>query len=166
MAVTNDACWNEAGMDVRYFHYPERNCAQQRNFAIEQAKHDNLLLIDDDVEVDPLLGRGTLQTDLERPASGRDDGQPRQSIDSYIRRSCGEFTGESFMVQSKVLSLDGWLAQLCQTDFQRTHSSRYPASGLGREPAQCDVKHSSLSVVLRTFFTGSSPGKIWILVTV
>lgn len=52
MAVTNDACWNE--IDVRYFHYPERNCAQQRNFAIEQAKHDNLLLIDDDVEVDPL----------------------------------------------------------------------------------------------------------------
>ena len=54
MAVTNDACWNEAGMNVRYFHYPERNCAQQRNFAIERATHDNLILIDDDVEVDQL----------------------------------------------------------------------------------------------------------------
>jgi GT2 family glycosyltransferase len=40
-------------MDVRYFHYPERNCAQQRNFAIQQAKNENLLLIDDDVEVAP-----------------------------------------------------------------------------------------------------------------
>jgi len=52
-AVTQDACWLEAGMEVRYFHYRERNCAQQRNFAVERAKYDNLLLVDDDVEVDP-----------------------------------------------------------------------------------------------------------------
>ena len=51
--VTNDPRWREAGMNVRYFHYAERNCAQQRNFAIERAKYDNLLLIDDDVEVEP-----------------------------------------------------------------------------------------------------------------
>ena len=51
--VTNDPCWREAGLEVRYFHYGERNCAQQRNFAIERAKYDNLLLIDDDVEVEP-----------------------------------------------------------------------------------------------------------------
>lgn len=51
--VTGDPRWREAGLDVRYFHHAERNCAQQRNFAIAQAKHDNLLLIDDDVEVDP-----------------------------------------------------------------------------------------------------------------
>jgi GT2 family glycosyltransferase len=53
VAVTNDARWSEAGLDVRYFHHQERNCAQQRNFAIEHAKYDNLLLVDDDVEVDP-----------------------------------------------------------------------------------------------------------------
>jgi len=52
-AVTQDACWTEAAMDVQYFHYQERNCAQQRNFGIERAKYDNLLLVDDDVEVDP-----------------------------------------------------------------------------------------------------------------
>ena len=51
--VTNDTRWREAGFEVRYFHYAERNCARQRNFAIEQAKHEYLLLIDDDVEVDP-----------------------------------------------------------------------------------------------------------------
>ena len=50
--VTRDERWLEAGMHVRYFFYPERNCAAQRNFAIEQSSHDNLLLIDDDVEVD------------------------------------------------------------------------------------------------------------------
>lgn len=51
--VANDARWRNAGMDVQYFHHRERNCAQQRNFAIEHARYDNLLLVDDDVEVDP-----------------------------------------------------------------------------------------------------------------
>lgn len=53
VAVANDSRWRDAGLEVRYFHYPERNCAQQRNFAIGRAMYDNLLLIDDDVEVDP-----------------------------------------------------------------------------------------------------------------
>jgi len=53
LEVTEDPRWREEGFDVRYFHHPERNCARQRNFAISQARHDNLLLIDDDVEVDP-----------------------------------------------------------------------------------------------------------------
>jgi len=52
-AVTSDPHWSETGLDVRYFHHPERNCARQRNFAIQNAKHEYLLLIDDDVEVDP-----------------------------------------------------------------------------------------------------------------
>ena len=51
--VTKDPRWDEAGLHVRYFHHDQRNCAQQRNFAIERAKYDNLLLVDDDVEVDP-----------------------------------------------------------------------------------------------------------------
>lgn len=50
--VTRDPRWREAALEVRYFHYPERNCAQQRNFAVARASYDNLLLIDDDVEVD------------------------------------------------------------------------------------------------------------------
>lgn len=48
--LAEDACWNFA---VRYFHHPERNCAAQRNFAIARAQFDNLLLIDDDIEVEP-----------------------------------------------------------------------------------------------------------------
>ena len=51
-ALAKERCWSDAGLDVRYFHYPERNCAAQRNFAVAQASHDNLLLIDDDVEID------------------------------------------------------------------------------------------------------------------
>jgi len=51
-ALTKETCWSNAGLSVRYFHYPERNCAAQRNFAVSHATYDNLLLIDDDVEVD------------------------------------------------------------------------------------------------------------------
>ena len=50
--VTSNDRWKAAGMNVRYYPYPERNCAAQRNFGIEHAIYDNLLLIDDDVEVD------------------------------------------------------------------------------------------------------------------
>jgi GT2 family glycosyltransferase len=51
-AIAKETCWSDAGLTVRYFHYPERNCAAQRNFAVARASYDNLLLIDDDVEVD------------------------------------------------------------------------------------------------------------------
>ena len=49
LEVTKDPHWGDAGFEVCYFHHPERNCARQRNFAISQARYDNLLLIDDDV---------------------------------------------------------------------------------------------------------------------
>lgn len=52
-AVVNDSCWAEGGMTVRYFHHQERNSAKQRNFAVEQSTHENLLLVDDDIEVEP-----------------------------------------------------------------------------------------------------------------
>jgi GT2 family glycosyltransferase len=51
-ALATETCWSNAGLNVRYFHYPERNCAAQRNFAVTRASYDNLLLIDDDVEVE------------------------------------------------------------------------------------------------------------------
>ncbi len=52
-SLANDQRWVVAGLHIRYFHYPERNAAQQRNFAVGQARYDNLLLLDDDVEVEP-----------------------------------------------------------------------------------------------------------------
>src|SRR5678815_2593901 len=52
-ALATETYWSNAGLNVRYFHYPERNCAAQRNFAVARASYENLLLIDDDVEVEP-----------------------------------------------------------------------------------------------------------------
>lgn len=51
--VAADPRWRAAGVEVRYFPFAERNAAAQRNFAIAQARHDNLLLLDDDVELEP-----------------------------------------------------------------------------------------------------------------
>jgi O-antigen biosynthesis protein len=52
-SVTADPRWRAAGLDCRYFRYPERNAAAQRNFAVERAKGEFLLLLDDDVELEP-----------------------------------------------------------------------------------------------------------------
>lgn len=51
-AVAADPRWNQAGIDCRYFKYPEKNAAHQRDFAIKEARYDNLLLLDDDVELE------------------------------------------------------------------------------------------------------------------
>jgi GT2 family glycosyltransferase len=52
LAMAASPQWLSAGLEIRYFHHPERNAAKQRNFAVRQAKHDNLLLLDDDVELE------------------------------------------------------------------------------------------------------------------
>jgi GT2 family glycosyltransferase len=51
--VVGDPRWAAAGIRCHYFAYPERHAAAQRNFAIQRAAHDNLLLLDDDVELEP-----------------------------------------------------------------------------------------------------------------
>jgi GT2 family glycosyltransferase len=51
--VVTEPVWQKAGLNSRYFHFAEPNAAQQRDFAISHAKYENLLLLDDDVELDP-----------------------------------------------------------------------------------------------------------------
>src|SRR5689334_7722908 len=70
LALTNDPCWSNAGVDVRYFHHAERNCAQQRNFGIQQARYDNLLLVDDDIEVEPRWAEELFKPIWTDPAVG------------------------------------------------------------------------------------------------
>ena len=50
--VVNDNRWKTAGLDVRYYFHQVANAAMQRNFAIQHASYENLLLLDDDIEVD------------------------------------------------------------------------------------------------------------------
>ena len=69
-ALTSDSAWSKAGLDVRYFHHAERNCAQQRNFGIQQARYDNLLLVDDDIEVEPQWAEELFSPIWNDPAVG------------------------------------------------------------------------------------------------
>jgi GT2 family glycosyltransferase len=64
-AVVEDPRWAEAGIDCRYFHHPERNAAAQRNFAVSRAKHPWLLLLDDDLELQPEWAENLLRPMLE-----------------------------------------------------------------------------------------------------
>lgn len=156
--VTNDPRWREAGMDVRYFHYGERNCAQQRNFAIERAKFDNLLLIDDDVEVeqnwveelfkpiwnDPTVG-ATLGRILNQPLA-----KPTLFWRIYRRLLYGRVKG---------LAPGRLVGAALPNGFPTTAQAPIPsewirggASALRREAFESVGGFAS-------FFTGSSPGE-------
>lgn len=50
--VTEDPQWRSAGLVCRYFAFPIRNAAAQRNFAVQQTACEWLLLLDDDVELE------------------------------------------------------------------------------------------------------------------
>lgn len=50
--IANEDRWREAGLNVQYHFHKVPNAAMQRNFAIQHAAYDNLLLLDDDIEVD------------------------------------------------------------------------------------------------------------------
>ena len=50
--VAKDRRWREAGIEISYHFHKVANAAMQRNFAIQSASYDNLLLLDDDIEVD------------------------------------------------------------------------------------------------------------------
>lgn len=52
-AVVGDPRWAAAGLACRYLPYPVRNAAAQRNFAVESSEGEFLLLLDDDVEMEP-----------------------------------------------------------------------------------------------------------------
>jgi GT2 family glycosyltransferase len=64
-AVVADPRWTSAGIDCRYFHHPERNAAAQRNFAVQRAKYPWLLLLDDDLELEPEWTENLLRPLLE-----------------------------------------------------------------------------------------------------
>jgi GT2 family glycosyltransferase len=51
--VAEDRTWRDRGLECRYVRVPSCNAAEQRNLAIATAQHDNLLLMDDDVELNP-----------------------------------------------------------------------------------------------------------------
>lgn len=62
--------WQKAGLNCRYFHFAERNAAQQRHFAISHAKYENLLLLDDDVELEPAWAQELFQPIWSDPRVG------------------------------------------------------------------------------------------------
>lgn len=158
VAVTSDIHWREAGFDVRYFHHAERNCARQRNFAIEQAKHDYLLLIDDDVEVDPHWVEELFKPIWADPAVGATMGrlinQPMASPTFfwrlYRRLLHGEVEG---FTPGKLIGA------ALPNGFPTTTEQPIPSEWIGGGASALRREAFESVGGFASFFTGSSPGE-------
>lgn len=157
-AVTQDASWHEAGMNVRYFHYQERNCAQQRNFAVECAKYDNLLLVDDDVEVDPRWVEELFKPIWDDPEVGATMGnlinQPMATPTLFWRIYRIAMYG-----RVKGLEPGRLIGAALPNGFPTTAQTPIPCEWIGGGASA--VRREAFESVggFASFFTGSSPGE-------
>ncbi len=158
IAVTKDPRWSEAGLNVRYFHHPERNCAQQRNFAIERASYNNLLLIDDDVEVEPQWAEELFRPIWTDPKVGATMGN---LINQPMAKPTFFWRVYRRVLHGKVKGFEPGrlVGAALPNGFPTTAREPVPcewigggASALRREAFQCAGGFAS-------FFTGSSPGE-------
>lgn len=156
--VTRHKRWLEGGMCVRYYFYPERNCAEQRNFAIEHATYDNLLLIDDDMEVDPCWAEELFKPIWSDPSVGATMGnlrnQPMAAPTPFWRFYRILLHGKSIGLKPGLL-----VGAALPNGFPTNATELIPcewigggASALRREAFQSVGGFSS-------FFKGSSPGE-------
>ena len=156
--VTDDACWARAGLDVRYFHHPERNCAQQRNFAIEHAKYDNLLLVDDDVEVDPRWAEELFQPIWADPQVGATMGnlvnQPLASPTLFWRIYRTLMHGKE-----KGFAPGRLVGAALPNGFPTTAKAPIPCEWIGGGASALRREAFESVGGFASFFTGSSPGE-------
>lgn len=158
LAVTKDPRWREAGFEVRYFHHPERNCARQRNFAISQARYDNLLLIDDDVEVDSHWVEELFKpiwADLAVAATmGRLVNQPMATPTFFWRlyRRCLHGKHEGFRPGKLI-------GAALPNGFPTTAEQPIPCEWIGGGASALRREAFESVGGFASFFTGSSPGE-------
>jgi GT2 family glycosyltransferase len=93
--------WKAAGLDCRYYQFPQKNSAAQRDFAIKHARHGNLLLLDDDLELEPDWAKELFRPIWDEPCVGATMGrlvnqpmpQPTPLWRLYRRIVAGRFEG-------------------------------------------------------------------------
>lgn len=157
-AITKDTRWRNAGFDVHYFHHEERNCARQRNFAIAQAKHDYILLIDDDVEVDPHWVEELFKPIWADPAVGATMGrlinQPMTSPTFFWRLYRRLLHGEREGLKPGKL-----VGAALPNGFPTTAEQPIPCEWIGGGASA--LRRDAFESVggFASFFTGSSPGE-------
>jgi GT2 family glycosyltransferase len=156
--VTKQACWRDAGLDVQYFHHREKNCAQQRNFAIERAKYENLLLVDDDVEVDPDWAAELFKPIWDDPTVGATMGR---LINQPMAKPTLFWRAYRILLHGKTKGMEpGKLVGAALPNGFSTSA---------QEPVPCEWIGGGASALRRaafqsvggfaSFFTGSSPGE-------
>jgi len=158
MAVTRDPCWAQSGLDVRYFHHPERNCAQQRNFAIQRARYDNLLLIDDDVEVDPHWAEELFRPIWTDPRVGATMGN---LINQPIAKPTFFWRVYRRMLHGKVKGFEPGrlIGAALPNGFPTTAGEPIPCEWIGGGASALRREAFESAGGFASFFTGSSPGE-------
>lgn len=155
LTVCEDLSWC---FEVRYFHYPERNCARQRNFAIARARYENLLLIDDDVEVDPRWVEELFKPIWDDPKVGATMGrlvnQPLVSPTFFWRLYRILLHG-----RLKGFEPGKLIGAALPNGFPTTLDSPIPCEWIGGGASA--VRREAFESVggFASFFTGSSPGE-------
>ena len=156
--VTCDPHWNEAGIDVRYFHHPQRNCARQRNFAIQHSRYDNLLLVDDDIEVDPHWVEELFKPIWNDPQVGATMGrlinQPMATPTLFWRIYRTVLHG-----RAKGFEPGRLVGAALPNGFPTTAEEPIPCEWIGGGASA--LRRDAFEVVggFASFFTGSSPGE-------
>jgi GT2 family glycosyltransferase len=156
--VVGDERWKQSGMQVRYFHHQERNCARQRNFAIEHASHNNLLLIDDDIEIDPTWAQELFKpiwADTSVGATmGRLVNQPMASPTRFWRLYRILLHGRTKGLYPGLL-----VGAALPNGFPLTAQSPIPCEWIGGGASA--IRRDAFQAIggFAPFFTGSSPGE-------
>jgi len=156
--ITRDERWLDVGMNVRYFHHQERNCARQRNFAIEQATHNNLLLIDDDIEVEPTWAEELFKPIWADPdvaaTMGRLVNQPMASPTLFWRIYRILLHGRNKGLRPGLL-----VGAALPNGFPITARSPIPCEWIGGGASA--LRRDAFQAIggFAPFFTGSSPGE-------
>ncbi|HKY43145.1 MAG TPA: glycosyltransferase [Pyrinomonadaceae bacterium] len=156
--VTNDPRWREAGMDVRYFLYGERNCAQQRNFAIERANYDNLLLIDDDVEVEPNWVQELFKPIWNDPTVGATMGR---LVNQPLARPTPFWRIYRILLHGRVTGFEPGrlIGAALPNGFPTTAHNPIPCEWIGGGASALRREAFKSVGGFASFFTGSSPGE-------
>ena len=154
-AVCEDSCWS---FEVRYFHHPERNCARQRNFAIAHARYDNLLLIDDDIEVEPQWTEELFKPIWADPKVGATMGrllnQPLASPTFFWRLYRTLLYGRARGFEPGKL-----IGAALPNGFPTTAEAPIPCEWIGGGISALQREAFESVAGFSSFFTGSSPGE-------
>ena len=156
--IADASHWKEKGMNVRYFFHEVPNAARQRNCAINHASHDNLLLLDDDVEVDSHwaeeLFKPIWADEKVGATMGRITNQPMPTPTTFWRIYRILLHGRNKGLKAGLL-----VGAALPNGFPTSANDLIPCEWIGGGVSALRREAFQSAGGFASFFTGSSPGE-------